>query len=104
MVSVLTSKLVDLGFEPRSGQTKDYKIDICCFYAKHAALRRKSKDLLAQNQDNVSEWGDMSIHGCNISITKGKLLEDMIDCLHVISVYLWVQRYLVTYDNLILLI
>ena len=41
---------------------------------------------------------------CNISITKGKLLEDMIDCLHVISVYLWVQRYLVTYDNLILLI
>lgn len=41
---------------------------------------------------------------CNISITKGKLLEDMIDCLHVISVYLWVQRYLVTYGHLILLI
>jgi hypothetical protein len=31
--------------------------------AKHAALRRKSKDWLAQNQDNVSDWGDMSIHG-----------------------------------------
>ena len=27
------------------------------------ALRRKSKDWLARNQDNVSEWGDMSIHG-----------------------------------------
>jgi hypothetical protein len=36
------------------------EIGICCFFAKHAALRRKSKDLLAQNQDNVSEWGGMS--------------------------------------------
>jgi len=35
---------------------------MCCFSAKPAALRRKSKDWLAQNQDNVSEWGDMSIH------------------------------------------
>ena len=40
-------------FKPWSGQTKDYKIGICCFSAKHAALRRKSKDWLAQNQDNV---------------------------------------------------
>ena len=51
------------GFEPRSGQTKDYKIDICCFSAKHAALMRKSKDWLVRNQDNVSEWSDMSMHG-----------------------------------------
>jgi hypothetical protein len=28
---------------------------------KHAALRRKSKVWLVQNQDNVSEWCDMSI-------------------------------------------
>jgi hypothetical protein len=63
MVSVLTSSAVDPGFEPRSDQTKDYKIDICCFSAKHAALRRKNKDWLAQNQDNVSEWSDMSIYG-----------------------------------------
>jgi hypothetical protein len=42
---------------------QDYEIGICCFSAKHAALRRKSKDWLAQNQDNVSDWGDMSIHG-----------------------------------------
>jgi len=26
------------------GQTKDYKIGICCFSTKHAALRRKSKE------------------------------------------------------------
>ena len=55
MVSVLVSSAVDHGFEPRSDQTKDYKIGICCFSAKHTALRKKSKDWLAQNQDNVSE-------------------------------------------------
>jgi len=59
MVSVLASSVVDRGFEPRSGQTKDYKIGMCCFSATHAALRRKSKDWLTRNQNNVSEWGDM---------------------------------------------
>ena len=43
------------GFEPRAGKTKDYEIGICCFSVKHAALRRKSKDWLSCNQDNVSE-------------------------------------------------
>jgi hypothetical protein len=55
IISVLASSAVDRGFEPRSGQTKDYKIGICCFSTKHAALRRKSKDWLARNQDDVSE-------------------------------------------------
>ena len=63
MVSVIALSAVDCGFQPRSGQTKDYQIGICCFSAKHAALKRKNKDWLAQNQDKVSEWGDMSIHG-----------------------------------------
>jgi hypothetical protein len=31
------------GFWPRLGQTKDYKIGICCFSVKHATLRRNSK-------------------------------------------------------------
>jgi len=52
-----------MGLLHRSGQTKEYKIGLCCFSAKHAALRRKSKDWLARNQDNVSEWSNMSIHG-----------------------------------------
>ena len=63
MGSVLASSAVDRGFEPRSGQTKDYKIGMCCFSAKHAALRRKNKDWLARNQNNVSEWSDLSTHG-----------------------------------------
>ena len=57
MVSVLSLSVVDRGFKPRSSQTKDYKIGICYFSAKQAALRRKSKDWLARNQDNVFEWG-----------------------------------------------
>ena len=63
MVSVLASSAVDRRFEPRSGQTKEYKIGTCCFSAKHAALRRKSKDWLARNQNNVSAWSDMSTSG-----------------------------------------
>jgi hypothetical protein len=35
MVSVFASSAVVRGFEPRSGQTKDYKFSICCFSAKH---------------------------------------------------------------------
>ena len=62
MVNVFASSAVDRGFEPRSGQTKDYKIGVCCFSAKHTALRRKSEGWLARNQGNVSEWGDMSIN------------------------------------------
>jgi hypothetical protein len=61
MVSVLVSNAVDRGFEPRSGQTKAFEICICCSSAKHAVLR--SKDWLSRNQDNMSEWGDMSICG-----------------------------------------
>ena len=63
MVSVLALSAVGRGFEPWSGQTKDYKIGICCFSTKHAALSSKSKDWLARKQDNVSEWSDMSTPG-----------------------------------------
>jgi len=52
LVIVLSSNAVYRGFDTRSGPTKDYKICICCFLAKHAALRKKSKDWLARNQDN----------------------------------------------------
>jgi hypothetical protein len=44
MVIVLALSAVNRGFEPRSGQTKDYNIGICCFFAKY-------------------EWGDMSTRG-----------------------------------------
>jgi hypothetical protein len=67
MVSMLASSVVDHVLEPQSGQTKDYKIGIFCFSANHTALRSKSKDWLARNQNNVSEWSDMSIRDCCFS-------------------------------------
>ena len=60
MVRVLASSAVDRGFDPRSDQTKDYTIGMCCFSAKHSALRSKSKDWLTRDQNNVSEWSDIS--------------------------------------------
>ena len=60
MVGVLASSAVGLGFEPRSVKPKTIKL---VFVASHAALRRKSRDWLARNQNNVSEWGDVSIRG-----------------------------------------
>ena len=59
MLSLLSSSAVDRGFEHGSGES-NFKIGICCFSAKHAALRRKSKDWLSRNQNNVS---DMSTRG-----------------------------------------
>ena len=56
MASVIASSVVDRGFKPRSVQTKNYKISIFFFSAKHVSSRRKSKDWLARNQYNVSEY------------------------------------------------
>jgi hypothetical protein len=58
------------------GSNKDYEIGICCLSAKHTALQRKSKDWLARNHDNVSEWGDMSI------LIKKEMLKIKIDGLY----------------------
>ena len=60
---VFASSVVDRGFEPRLDQTKDYKIGICYFSAKHAALRSKGKDWLTRTQDNMSECSNMAIRG-----------------------------------------
>jgi hypothetical protein len=61
MISVLASSVVDQGFESLSVQTKDFAIGICCFFAKHAALRKNT--WMSRNQNNVSEWGNMSVRG-----------------------------------------
>ena len=62
MVIVRVSSAVDRRFEPRSGQTTDYKICICGVSAKHAALKNNNKDSLVRNHDNVSELSDMFTH------------------------------------------
>ena len=52
-----------VGSSPDWVKPKTYSIGICCFSAKHAALRRKSKDWLVRNRNNVSKWSDMSTRG-----------------------------------------
>jgi hypothetical protein len=53
IVSVLASSAVDRGFKSRSGQTKDYQLVFVAYNAKHAELRRKSKDWLARNRGMI---------------------------------------------------
>ena len=43
---------------------------ICCFPAKYVTLRSKNKNWFAQNQDDMSEWSDMSTHDCCFSERK----------------------------------
>ena len=64
MASVLALSEVVHGFEPKSGQTKDYIIGICCLFANHpATVAFKNKDWLARNQDNVSKLSDILTRG-----------------------------------------
>ena len=56
LVVIERGHVVDRWFESRSEQTRDYKMSICWLLAKNAALRWKSKDWLARNQNIVSEW------------------------------------------------
>ena len=51
MVNVHASSVLDRGLELRSGQIKDYEIGICCFSAKLAVLRTKSKEWLARRSE-----------------------------------------------------
>jgi hypothetical protein len=67
VVSLLALSTVNRGFEPRSGQTKDYLIGICCFSAKPKSLRSKNKDWLAIPQMN-SSIQDVHAAGYNADI------------------------------------
>jgi hypothetical protein len=71
MIRGFAPSAVDCGFELRSNQMNDYSFDICCFSGKHAALRRKGKDRLDRNKNNVSEWSDMLTRGllCQLAST-----------------------------------
>ena len=50
MVCMITSNAVNRVFEP-----KDYKIGICCFFAKYTDLMSCIKVWLTRNLDNVSK-------------------------------------------------
>ena len=50
IVGVLASSAMDRGFEPRSGQTKDYKIGTCCFSAKHAPFNKEKEQRMVGSE------------------------------------------------------
>ena len=56
---LLASSAVDLGFESRTDQSKDYQTGINRFSAKRAAIRRKSNYWFARNQDSESVWSGL---------------------------------------------
>ena len=46
IVNRLNSYTIDLGLQPRLGQTKDYKIGICYFYTTTHSINEKEKSLV----------------------------------------------------------
>lgn len=54
MVSLQATTVADGGIDPGSGLTKEYKIGVCYFSAKHAALSSNNDDRMAQNRDSES--------------------------------------------------
>ena len=50
-----------MGSIPYPVKPKTMQLVVCSFSTKYTALRRKIKDWLARNQDNMSKFGDMSI-------------------------------------------
>ena len=50
MISMVVSNMVDRRFESQLGQTKDYKIGICCFSAKNIVLRRIIIGIMCQSE------------------------------------------------------
>jgi len=50
-------------FESDRVKPKTMKLVLVAFLLSTQALKKKSKDWSAHNQNNVSQWGDMSIYG-----------------------------------------
>ena len=50
--------MVDRGFESQWVQTEHYDIGICPLSAKHAAVRKKRKDWMAQNRMKCDRVGE----------------------------------------------
>ena len=80
MVSILALSMIYRGM----CQIKDYKIDICCFSSKHAALRRKSQDLIGSESGYYVEverlvflWIVVAV-SCKITTKRVDLLHSII--------------------------
>ena len=74
---------------------------MCCFSGKHVALKNKNNELLPRNQENVSEWSDMSSCGMlfqwtsniKIQLRRVRLIQSELHHHHHIECYLFSQSY-----------
>ena len=66
MVSVLASSAVDHGIESRSRQTKNYKIGICCFSAKHNLFNSNFSVLISSCNIDVEKYSLCVLYAMNI--------------------------------------
>ena len=57
------------GFEPRSSQSDEFKIDIYCFLPKHLELLGYDKDWLAQY--GIMRLSGISCHGAGVQVSDG---------------------------------
>ena len=71
MVSVLASSGEDRGFEPRSCQTKDYTIGICCFSARHSRRVSDMGIILTSGADPETLLTGVLSYGAIFSIIDG---------------------------------
>ena len=61
---MITATTIPSWVRALSGEAKNiYLVIVASPQSTQHFVRRKSKDLLARNQDNVSEWSDMSTRG-----------------------------------------
>jgi hypothetical protein len=56
MVSALTSRAVDHGFEHQWGQIKDFILGIVCFFVKQASVKSKNKVRTHYDGGNMLSW------------------------------------------------
>ena len=73
--NVIAFNMIGRDFENQSDQTKDYKIGVCCFFAKHTTLRSNIKYYLTLNQDNVFKRSDMPFCGLLFQSSSIKILQ-----------------------------
>jgi hypothetical protein len=102
MVSLLASSAVDSGFESRLGESKDSNSGICCFSAKHAALRIV---FIYRNIQRSHEW---LVNFQNIFFVKISILLRFTRLFHIARLalnnnhslhYLFTKHYVLWYFN-----
>jgi membrane protein YdbS with pleckstrin-like domain len=74
MVSVLASSGVDRGFEPRSGQTKDYQIGISCKFKLTVVYNARNGHIIV-SQTFTYGWLLLDFKNTHMQVSKGYMIQ-----------------------------